>query len=58
MVEAISRKAAKEKNELDDKDYFPLWMRQLEDPLKYNRRLANFGSITEMAEEYLKISIR
>lgn len=58
MEEAISRKTLKENNELEDKDSFPLWMKQLADHLKHNRRLARFENITLLCEAYLKLIVR
>ena len=34
----------------------PAWMGQLPFPLKYDRRLAKFPTLGELADEYLKIS--
>ena len=39
-------------------NYFPLWMRQLVGDLKHEKRLAQFGSIKELAEGYLKLIVR
>ncbi len=58
MEEAILRKTVKENKGPEDKAYFPLWMRQLEDPLKHNRRLAKFENITLLCEAYLKLIVR
>ena len=37
---------------------FPAWMKQAADHLKHNSRLSKFKTITELCEEYLKISLR
>ena len=37
---------------------FPLWMGQLADNLKHNSRLSQFKTLTELAERFLKISVR
>ncbi len=36
----------------------PAWMGQLPDRLKSNARLARFSSIAELAEAYLRITLR
>ena len=37
---------------------FPAWMLQLPDRLKSNDRLSRFNSIGELAEAYLRITLR
>lgn len=46
-----------EKQDLKTED-FPKWMSQLKDDLKRNKILAQNKSITELAQNYLKIIVK